>query len=301
MSIEGRQFKQKRWIERKIFERADANSVQTRLENSSTKDSLDVKKPHNNDTLKVVLSIQGFELDQMRNASDSDVDSDSDEVFEETNQERPTQRQRKRERQFSVTFHQDVQKTENQPASRQNSSAPLIRKQKNSESDVPYQSEHENYGLWWKRDTVWYMLVLLCISVSVLSVCLTIYYVSGTVKDTENIDVTKPKSHTEVNVTVTSYMQAQRQDDSSSSTVLVLIGGESSERILGSVKIFPNSLFPACTLPSLPKKLKWGSAGFVYDDLLVCGGVGPDSKMNRACWALDSTSRHWRPLDNLTR
>ena len=300
MSIEGRQFKQKRWLEHKSFERANANGVQTAFENDSTKDSSpNVKKLHTSDTLEVVLSIKGIELNQMRNTSDSDIESDSDEVFEEASQERPTQRQRKRERQYSVTFHQDVRKTENELVSRQNSSAPLIRKQKNSESDTPNQSEHVTEGMWFKRDNIWYILIFLCISASVLSVSLTIYFVSGTVKNTENVDVAKPKSHADVNVT--SHVQAQGQDNSSGPTVLVLLGGESSERMVPSVEIFPKSLFPACTLPSLPRKLKWGNAGFVNDDFLVCGGVGPDSKMSRACWALASTSGHWRPLDNLTR
>ena len=300
MSIEGRQFKQKRGIEHNFFERANAKGVQSGLVNDSTEgSSSDVKKPHISDTLEVVLSIKGIELNQMKNTSDSDVDSDSDEVFEEASQEQPTERQRKRQRQYSVTFHHDVRKTENEPVSRQNSSAPLIRKQKNSESEMPYQSEHENESVWCKKNNIWYMLIFLCISASVLSVCFTIYFVFGTVKDTDNVHVTKLKNRAVVNST--NYTQAESQDYSPKSMALVLLGGERSERIVASVEIFPSSLFPSCTLPLLPEKLKWGNAGFVNDDLLVCGGVRPDSKLSRACWALDSTSRHWRPLDNLTR
>ena len=298
MSVESRQFKQNRWNEHKSFERTNANIAQTRFEDP-IKNSSDNVKSHTSDTLKVVLSFKGIELTQMRNTSGSDAGSDSDEVFEEAaaSQEQPAQRHRKRERQYSVTFHQDVRKTENEPVSRQNSSAPLIRKQKNSESDFPNHRENVNERVWCKRDSVWCMLIFLCISASVLSVSLTVYFVS--VKDIENAANEKIENPPEVNPA--NYMPSQSRDNSSSPSVLLLIGGESSERIVASVNQFSKSLFPACVLPPLPQRLKWGNAGFVNNNLLVCGGVGPDSKLIRACWALDSTSRHWRSLDNLTR
>ena len=208
-----------------------------------------------------------------------------------------------------MTFHDDCQNTDHEPVSRQNSSAPLVRKQKNSECDSTNVKESINEEIWCQKFNIWYIITALCISVSVLSVCLTVFYVHMAAKDSHKSNATtkdrnghgglKTEIHLPLEVNLTGQMYGMRKKHAA--TVLVLIGGESAERIVSSVEIYPKDQFPSCSLPSLPKRLKWGNAGFVNNNLLVCGGVGPESKLNCACWALDATSQQWRSLDNLTR
>ena len=306
MSLEGRcQFKQKRSLENKSFNKLGSANDEQSDENSSSFE----KRLCTSDTVEVVLLIKGsergIELDQMKNF---DSQSDDD-VFEEPSQDWPSQRQRKKQRQISVTFHDDRQNTDHDPVSRQNSSAPLVRKQKNSECDSTNVKESMNEEIWCQKFNIWYIITALCISVSVLSVCLTVFYVhvaakdylrsNATTKDLYGDGVIKAEIHMPLEVNLTGQMYGMRKTHAA--TVLVLIGGESAERIVSSVEIYPKDQFPSCSLPSLPKRLKWGNAGFVNNNLLVCGGVGPESKLNCACWALDPTSQQWRSLENLTR
>ena len=307
MSLGGRyQFKQKHSLENKSFEKSGRANDERSNESSSSFE----KRLRTSDTVEVVLLIKGSErdreLDQMKNFESNG----DDEVFEEASQDWPSQRQRKKKRQISVTFHDDCQNTEHEPASRQNSSAPLVRKQKNSECDSTNVKEYINEELWCQKSNFWYIITALCISVSVLSVCLTVFYVHVAAKDSQRSNATTKdlygdgviKTETEtmpLEVNFTGQMYGMHKTHAA--TVLVLIGGESAERIVSSVEIYPKDQFPSCSLPSLPKRLKWGNAGFVNNNLLVCGGVGPESKLNCACWALDATSQQWRSLDNLTR
>ena len=192
MSLEGRcQFKQKRSLENKSFDKSGRANDERSNENSSSFE----KRLRTSDTVEVVLLIKGsergIELDQMKN-----FDSESDdEVFEEPSQDWPSQRQRKKQRQISVTFHDDCQNTDHEPVSRQNSSAPLVRKQKNSECDSPNVKESITEEIWCQKSNFWYIITALCISVSVLSVCLTVFYVHMAAKDSHKSNATAKDSH----------------------------------------------------------------------------------------------------------
>ena len=83
---------------------------------------------------------------------------------------------------------------------------------------------------------------------------------------------------------------------------LVLIGGEEGGKTTNKVEVSPFSPGPSCTLPPLPEKLKWGSAGFVSRNLLVCGGETDLGNPSRGCWVLESNNSKWTPLgEQLTR
>jgi len=53
-------------------------------------------------------------------------------------------------------------------------------------------------------------------------------------------------------------------------------------------------------LPPLPKKIKLGSAGFVSNSLLVCGGETNLQNQNSDCWVLKQGSTTWRSLEVLS-
>ena len=83
---------------------------------------------------------------------------------------------------------------------------------------------------------------------------------------------------------------------------LVLIGGVLGGKITNTVEVSPFSHGPSCTLPPLPEKLKWGSAGFVSRNLLVCGGETGLGNPSRSCWVLESNNSKWTDLgEQLTR
>ena len=85
-------------------------------------------------------------------------------------------------------------------------------------------------------------------------------------------------------------------------TALVLLGGEQDGQIVETVELFSVSQVSSCKLPPLPKKLKWGNAGFVEDSILVCGGETEQEDHNRACWVLEAATGTWRLLQHqLTR
>ena len=85
-------------------------------------------------------------------------------------------------------------------------------------------------------------------------------------------------------------------------TILLFAGGENGTGLLDSVTADYDddtyaSAFSMC-LPSLPKRLKWGSMGLVKNSLIVCGGQ-EDELPNMNCWRL--RPYHWSEISNLTR
>ena len=81
-------------------------------------------------------------------------------------------------------------------------------------------------------------------------------------------------------------------------TALLLLGGEQDGQIVETIELFSVSQVSSCKLPPLPKKLKWGNAGFVDDSILVCGGETEQEDHNRACWVLEAATGNWRLLQH---
>ena len=81
-------------------------------------------------------------------------------------------------------------------------------------------------------------------------------------------------------------------------TVLVLLGGRQQRQVVSLVETFPSGVY---SLPPLPKAVKMGSAGFVNNSLVVCGGETGLQNHNRACWKLQDTAWEWTHLTQLDR
>ena len=89
-----------------------------------------------------------------------------------------------------------------------------------------------------------------------------------------------------------------RELGSCKETMLVLLGGRQAGEVVSLVETFPPGVY---SLPPLPKAVKMGSAGFVNNSLLVCGGETALQNHNRACWKLHKTSGEWTHLTQLDR
>ena len=80
-------------------------------------------------------------------------------------------------------------------------------------------------------------------------------------------------------------------------TDLVILGGERAGEVTDAVELVSNP----CSLPPLPKKVKLGSAGFVSNSLLVCGGETAIQNQNSDCWVLKPGADNWQTLEILSR
>ena len=80
-------------------------------------------------------------------------------------------------------------------------------------------------------------------------------------------------------------------------TDLVILGGERAGKVTDTVELVSKT----CSLPPLPKKVKLGSAGFVSNSLLVCGGETVLQNQNSDCWVLKSGAERWQTLEFLYR
>merc|ERR1712012_1103883 len=67
-------------------------------------------------------------------------------------------------------------------------------------------------------------------------------------------------------------------------TDLVILGGERGGQVTDAVELVSQQ---CPQLPPLPKKVKLGSAGFVSNRLLVCGGETNLQNQNSDCWVLE--------------
>ena len=85
------------------------------------------------------------------------------------------------------------------------------------------------------------------------------------------------------------------------SLIPLMLGGEQAERIVDLVEAMPFTPTTSCQLPPMPKKLKWGNAGFVSGSLLVYGGETALKNRNRQCWILSANERSWRHFGALDR
>ena len=84
--------------------------------------------------------------------------------------------------------------------------------------------------------------------------------------------------------------------------VLVFLGGERAGYMTDIVEVSPFGSSTSCAaLPPLPEKLKWGSAGFVSGNLIVCGGETERHNPSCRCWILGGKGEKWQNLGNLTR
>ena len=84
--------------------------------------------------------------------------------------------------------------------------------------------------------------------------------------------------------------------------VLVFLGGERAGYMTDIVEVSPFGSSTSCAaLPPLPEKLKWGSAGFVSGNLIVCGGETERHNPSCRCWVLGGKGERWQKLGNLTR
>lgn len=83
---------------------------------------------------------------------------------------------------------------------------------------------------------------------------------------------------------------------------LVFLGGERAGYMTDIVEVSPfDSSSLSCALPPLPEKLKWGSAGFVSESLVVCGGENERTNPSCLCWVLGGKQDRWHVIGNLTR
>ena len=99
------------------------------------------------------------------------------------------------------------------------------------------------------------------------------------------------------------FLDSTRLLNTSIAKTLVILGGERGKResIVDTVEVISPSSSTTCKLPSLPRKLKWGNAGFVSNQLMVCGGQTARRNLNRECWTLEAGNRVWENFLNLTR
>ena len=86
---------------------------------------------------------------------------------------------------------------------------------------------------------------------------------------------------------------------------MLFAGGENGTGLLNNVTAdYDDDMyaetFSTC-LPSLPKRLKWGSMGLVKNNLVVCGGQEEEELPNTNCWKLGSHSHRWSHMSNLIR
>ena len=77
-------------------------------------------------------------------------------------------------------------------------------------------------------------------------------------------------------------------------THLVILGGERASQVTDAVELVSQQ---CPQLPPLPKKVKLGSAGFVSNRLLVCGGETNLRNQNSDCWVLELGAKKWQTME----
>ena len=244
-----------------------------------------VEDTSNIPNINISISIKGVMKENTNNQTADSEDEISDDVFCEKND--IIYRGRIPENLISVTV-QNQEKL----IGRQRSA----RKKRYSDSDIMLENDNETKQ-WCTKEKL-FVLITFVVLILVLIGTFT-YFLSRP----EN-SVSKHAYDGFQKISRANFTDAQSQtanEYSRKPMLMLLIGGEREGEVVSTVQLFPTSQLPNCEFPSLREKLRWGNAGFVNDDLLVCGGETLDQVLSRHCWALDSNERTWRPLDNLTR
>ena len=244
-----------------------------------------VEDTANTSNIRISISIKGVMNENSNNQSADSEDEISDDVFCEKTD--IVYRGRMPENQLSVTV-----KNQEKLIGRQNSA----RKKRYSDSDIMQENNSETRQ-WCTKEK---LFVLMTFFILILALICTFAYFLSRSENSESKHVYD--SFREISSANFTDAQPQTANEySRKPMIMLLIGGEKEGEVVSTVELSPMSQLPNCEFPSLSEKLRWGNAGFVNDDLLVCGGETLDQVLSRHCWALDSNERIWRSLDNLTR
>ena len=263
-------------------------TVKDREKGNSEKDKSgkgSVEDTANTSNIRISISIKGVMNENSNNQSADSEDEISDDVFCEKND--IVYRGRMPENQLSVTV-----KNQEKLIGRQNSA----RKKRYSDSDIMQENNRETKQ-WCTKEK---LFVLMTFFILILALICTFAYFLSRSENSESKHVYDGFRE----ISSANFTDAQPQtanEYSRKPMIMLLIGGEREGEVVSTVELSPTSQLPNCEFPSLSEKLRWGNAGFVNDDLLVCGGETLDQVLSRHCWALDSNERIWRSLDNLTR
>ena len=268
-------------------------TVEERENSETCKSKTDSVEDPNTPNISISISFKGVMKENSNNQTTDSGDEISDDVFCEIGQTDISYRGRIPENRLSVTF-QNQEKLLGRKHSAK--ALPAARKKRYSDSDA-FEENNNDTKQWCTKEKLFVLITFVVLSFALIG---TFAYFLSQPDNSES-------KHTydgfgEISrANFTDAQSRTAKEYPQKPTIILLMGGEREGEVVSTVELSPSSQLPNCKFPSLSEKLRWGNAGFVNDDLLVCGGETLDQVLSRHCWALNSNESTWRPLDNLTR